>query len=143
VTKQQLEQKIRTLTEQFLSGHLSMKEAFSQQSLLLADYFADTSCQPEPAFIEQLKAISDYCSKKFDQMNADTVEAQRYRIAANETFKAWKYLSGEHDTIIRNSLLDSKRNIAAFEQRNARLTLVAITNSFLSSSGHSRKGSDT
>ncbi len=52
MTKAELEKKIREITESTLNGKLSMKEALVKQSLILADYFADTSCNPPLSVVE-------------------------------------------------------------------------------------------
>ena len=99
MTKQQLEQKIRVLTVLYLDGGLDLKTAFSQQSSLLAEYFADTSCTPEQEFIARLKAIEEYCDARNKTLEHG-IEAYRYRLASREAANVWKTLLGERDDII-------------------------------------------
>lgn len=46
MTKAEFEKQIKLLAMKHLRGRITVQQAFSQQRLLLADYFEDTSCTP-------------------------------------------------------------------------------------------------
>ena len=61
MTKAELERRIKALAMKQLSGRITAQQGFSQQCLLLADYFADTSCDPpkelSPSFCPECHAL--------------------------------------------------------------------------------------
>ena len=61
MTKKELEQQVRALALGFLAGRMTLKDNLSRLSLVLADYFADTSCNPpkelSPSFCPQCHGV--------------------------------------------------------------------------------------
>lgn len=61
-----------------------------------------------------LQIASIWCEKHCDASDLDTLEGQRYRIAATSTANALATLTGERDTIIRKAMEHGRRNMDAF-----------------------------
>lgn len=61
MTKQELEQQVVALARRFMSGRMTVAQQLSQLSLVLADYFADTSCDPpkelSPSFCPECHGV--------------------------------------------------------------------------------------
>ena len=62
-----------------------------------------------------LREIVTYCETQRDALDPDSIEYQRYRIAALNVEKALDHLEGRRDVIIRNTMERSRRNLEAFD----------------------------